>query len=154
MRMRLVCFGMVTTSKIKSNSRYRADEIFYQIGKGFWLPFCLIGNWFAHGGYERYGKLTACDVRRICGFPCPGCGGTRAFYYLFLGEFARSFYLNPTVIYGVLAYFHFMILYFYRKHISGTIQKKEIHIQYYMYVAIAVILTQWVVKLLYFLHII
>ena len=139
---------MIISIKMKSNRRYRADEIFYQIGKGFWLPFCLAGIWFSHGGYERYGGLTACAVRRICGFPCPGCGGTRAFYYLFRGDIIRSFYFNPTVIYGVLAYVHFMLLYFYRKHISGTIQEKEIHIQYYMYAAIVVILTQWAVKII------
>lgn len=135
-------------TKIKSNKRYRADEIFYQIGKGFWLPFCLVGIWFAHGGYERYGELAACDIRRMCGLPCPGCGGTRAFYYLFLGDFAKSFYLNPTVIFGVLAYLHFMLLYYYRKHISGTISEKEIQVPYYLYAAIGVILTQWVIKII------
>ena len=56
--------------------------------------------------------------------------------------------LNPAVIYGVLAYFHFMALYFYRKHISRRLAEKEIHIPYYMYAAIAVILTQWVIKLI------
>lgn len=141
---------MIST-RIKTNKKYRADEIFYHIGKGFWLPFCLVGIWFSHGGYERYGRLAACWVRRIAGFPCPGCGGTRAFYYLFRADMVRSFFLNPTVLYGVLAYLHFMFLYFYRKHISGTIDDKEIHIQYYMYVAIVIILLQWIVKIIFFL---
>lgn len=132
------------------NQKLHADGIFYRIGKFFWLPFCLVGFWFAHGGYERYGEITACGIRRMCGLPCPGCGGTRAFYYLFLGDFKESFYLNPTVIYGVLAYLHFMLLYFCRKHFGGRKggPRKEIQIQYYMYIAIAVILVQWVMKII------
>ncbi|MDE7330942.1 MAG: DUF2752 domain-containing protein [Lachnospiraceae bacterium] len=136
---------------IYNNQKLHADGIFYQIGKVFWFPFCLVGFWFAHGGYERYGEITACSIRRMCGLPCPGCGGTRAFYYLFLGNFKESLYLNPAVIYGVLAYLHFMLLYFYRKHFGGRkgwSSPKEIPIQYYMYVAIVVILGQWAVKII------
>lgn len=128
--------------------KIRADSFFYLIGKWIWLPFCIIGLWFSHGGYQRYGELMACTFRRICGFPCPGCGGTRAFYYLFQGNLIKSFQLNPTVIYGILAYLHFMLLIFYRKHISGTFQNKEIQIQYYLYTAIFVILAQWAVKII------
>ncbi len=141
----------MNVSYLYKNQKLHADGIFYQIGKVFWLPFCLVGVWFAHGGYERYGELTACGIRRMCGLPCPGCGGTRAFYYLFLGNFRESFVLNPTVIYGVLAYLHFMLLYFCRKHFggrSGALSRKEIHIQYYMYAAIVVILVQWAIKII------
>lgn len=128
-------------------NRYRADLIFYQLGKIVWLPFCMAGFWFAQTGYERYGTLTDCAIRRRCGLPCPGCGGTRAFYYLFRGSFFMSLQLHPAVIFGILAYFHFMALCFYRKNISGTIAKKEIHIEYYLYLAILVILVQWIIKI-------
>lgn len=56
--------------------------------------------------------------------------------------------LNPVVIYGVLAYFHFMALYFYRKHVSRKLEEKEIHIPYYLYAAVIILLTQWVIKLI------
>lgn len=127
--------------------KYRVDEVFYQVGKMVWLPFCAVGIWFSHSGYERYGEWMACFIRKICGLPCPGCGGTRAFYYLFQGNLLKSFQLNPTVIYGVMAYLHFMALYFYRSHISGTIREKEIQITTYMYAAIVVLLAQWAVKM-------
>ncbi len=133
---------------MKRLQKIRGDEVFYQLGKIFWMPFGIVGFWFAQIGYERYGNLTTCAIRKMCGLPCPGCGGTRAFYYLFHGELLKSFCLNPTVFYGVLAYLHFMLLYFYRKHISKTINTKEIHIQYYMYLAIVVILLQWSIKLI------
>lgn len=122
------------------------DEIFYRIGKVIWLPFCLVGFWFSYGGYQRFGGWMACSIREICGLPCPGCGTTRAFYYLFRGNLIKSFRLNPTVIYGVLAYLHFMARYFYHSHISGLIQEKEIRITTYLYIAIGVMLVQWAVK--------
>ena len=134
-------------NSIKTDRKYRADEVFYQIGKVIWLPFILAGFWFAYEGYNRYGELAQCGIKKISGLPCPGCGGTRAFYYLFRGELLKSFRLNPAVIYGVAAYLHFMLLYFYRKHKRGGEQQKEIYIPYYMYAAIAVILVQWIVKI-------
>ena len=134
-------------NSIKTDRKYRADEVFYQIGKVIWLPFILAGFWFAYGGYNRYGELAQCGIKKISGLPCPGCGGTRAFYYLFRGELLKSFRLNPAVIYGVAAYLHFMLLYFYRKHKRGGEQQKEIYIPYYMYAAIAVILVQWMMKI-------
>lgn len=98
-------------------------------------------------GYERFGKVFQCDIRRISGFSCPGCGGTRAVYYLFTGDLLRSFQYHPAVLYGVFAYLHFMGLYFYRNHTSKTGVSKEIPVQYYVYGALAVILLQWFVKL-------
>ena len=128
--------------------KFRADELLYQIGKIIWLPFCCLGVWFSNTGYERYGEFIVCAIRRMCGLPCPGCGGTRAFYYFFKGDFIRSLQLNPIVIFGIFAYLHFMSLYFYRKHIRKNIIEGEIHIQYYMYVAILIILVQWMIKVI------
>ena len=134
--------------KFQSGRKYRADEIFYHVGKVIWLPFCMAGIWFSHGGYERFGEQMTCSIREICGLPCPGCGITRAFYYLFRGNLLKSFQLNPTVIYGVWAYIHFMACYFYRSHVSGVIHEKEIRIPFYAYSAIGVLLIQWAVKII------
>lgn len=126
----------------------RADVVFYQIGKVIWLPFCLTGFWFANWGYRMLDGVSTCVIKQLCGLPCPGCGGTRAFYHLFLGEFGSSLYMHPAVIYGVLAYLHFMAVFFYRKHISKCIEEREIVIAYYMYIAVGIILLQWLVKLI------
>ncbi len=133
--------------KAQDNKKYRVDTVFYQIGKVIWLPFCMVGVWFSHGGYERFGEQMECSVRKLCGLPCPGCGITRAFYYLFQGNFVKSFWLNPIVIFGLLVYLHFMMLYFYRSHVSGTIKEKEIRILVYVYAVIFVLLAQWAVKM-------
>lgn len=148
--MNLPMSSIIDSACYKNTSHrrgYRADFIFYQLGKFFWLPFCAAGVWFAQTGYERYGGLIDCAIRRRCGLPCPGCGGTRAFYYLFQGSFLMSLQLNPAVIFGVLCYFHFMALYFFRKHISWKTAEKEIPIQNYLYLAIVLILLQWGIKI-------
>ena len=125
----------------------RADTIFYQIGKFIWLPVLAAGIWVAEDGLERLEGIFECNIRKISGFPCPGCGGTRAFYYLFTGNIWKSFCFHPAVLYGVFAYLHFMGLYFFRKHIAKTEISREISVQYYVYGALAVMLLQWFVKL-------
>ncbi|MBR5421799.1 MAG: DUF2752 domain-containing protein [Lachnospiraceae bacterium] len=38
-----------------------------------------------------------CPVVLISGFPCPGCGITRAFFSLLLFRFADAFHYNPSI---------------------------------------------------------
>ena len=46
-----------------------------------------------------------CPSVWIMGFPCPGCGMTRAFFFVMSGQFVRAFRINPSVylwmIYGI-----------------------------------------------------
>lgn len=128
--------------------KYRIDTLCYQIGKIIWLPVLLAGSWFAKWGYVQMGEYFACTFYRVCGFPCPGCGGTRAVYQLFSGNLWESFLYHPAVLYTIISYLHFMFLYFYRKHLSKNKRGKEIVIEYYLYGLMAVILTQWVIKLI------
>lgn len=129
--------------------KLKADTIFYWIGQWIWIPIILAGVWFARYGYREYHQLFECTFYKIIGLPCPGCGGTRAVYNLFLGDFTKSFWYHPVVIYGVFAYLHFMGLYFYRHHFNKKgVEIKEIQIPVYIYVAIAIILIQWLVKIL------
>jgi len=102
-------------------------------------------------GMALHGKLADCAISRRCGLPCPGCGGTRAFYFLFQGEMLKSVCFHPAVLFGVCAFFHFMVLCFYRKHISGSFEEREIHTEYYLYAALGVILTKWVIKVIWIL---
>lgn len=128
--------------------KMKTDTVFYRIGQCILLPFLLFGFWFAGTGYDRYHPLLTCTFYRATGFPCPGCGGTRAFCSLFRGELWKSIWYHPVVLYGILAWLHFMGLYFYRQHFHGRNAYKEIQIQVYFYIAIAVILIQWIVKIL------
>lgn len=39
-----------------------------------------------------------CPLVLVTGFPCAGCGMTRAVFFLLTGQFARSFRLNPMAL--------------------------------------------------------
>lgn len=131
---------------IKKPDNCQADDFFYLTGKVIFIPVLLFGFWFAFKGFRDYGHLLECEIRRISGLPCPGCGGTRAFYHLFRGEILESFRLNPIVIYGAAAYLHFMWTMSVRKH-AGRRTEKKVIIQYYLYGAAAVLLLQWLIKI-------
>ena len=49
---------------------------------------------------------SPCLFHQYTGLYCPGCGGTRAIYYLFHGQFLLSFIYHPLVPYcaGLLIY--------------------------------------------------
>lgn len=49
-----------------------------------------------------YYAIKDCGLRRLVGLYCPGCGGTRAFYYLIHGNIFNSIKYNPFTIYFVV----------------------------------------------------
>lgn len=130
------------------SKQLRIDTLLYHVGKIIWLPAVCAGSWFAKAGFANYKEYMACSIYQMTHIPCPGCGGTRAVYHFFLGDFWESFKFHPIIIIGVITYFHFMLLYFVRKHIYKSIDKKEIHIEYYVYVLVCVTVIQWVIKIL------
>lgn len=90
--------------------------------------------------------LPGCLLLRFTGFYCPGCGGTRAVAALFQGRFVRSFFYHPLVMYVAAVGGWYLI--------SHTIEliskgKYSIGMRYrdiYLYVAVALILLNWIVK--------
>ncbi len=93
------CFGMpVIQDKIKRMKK-KVSEIGNRIGKdvrqyGLGL-LAVAGLYFViHGLFDAF-----CPSVLISGFPCPGCGMTRAMIYLLRGEVGRSCAINPA---GVL----------------------------------------------------
>ena len=127
----------------------RADSQFYRLGKWIWIPLMIWGCIFTYCIYGDYieGKLN-CMFLKTTGLPCPGCGGTRSVVYLFQGKIFKSLICNPTVIFAVFEYIHFMALYFWRYHISKNIEIKKIRVDYYVYVLIGVIIIQWITKII------
>lgn len=62
----------------------------------------IFGDQIAFGGKR-------CAFLLVTHLYCPGCGGTRSFYYLIHGKIFKSVIFNPFVPYTIAAYFVFMI---------------------------------------------
>lgn len=56
-----------------------------------------------------------CPSVLLSGFPCPGCGMTRAVLCLFRGQFARSWALNPAAVFWVL----WALLFVFERYVKG-----------------------------------
>lgn len=88
---------------------YPAEKTVYIVGLGVLL--------FAAGGC-LLSSLSAppfpdfpCTFRALTGYPCPGCGGTRAVAALFHGQLLRAVKYNAFAVYAVIYYILFMCSY-------------------------------------------
>ncbi len=60
----------------------------------------LAGLWWL-GGCPA---LARCAWAQITGWPCPGCGTTRALQALMAGDFSMALHWNPAVVAGLAAW--------------------------------------------------
>lgn len=125
----------------------RADYSFYQLGKIIWIPAIIFGLLFTYWLFPSFVKNSyPCAFEAATGYPCPGCGGTRAVVALFEGKILGSFFYNPAVLTAVVSYIQFMIMFFLRKNVFKNIEERKIKVEVYAYVFIFVIILQWVIK--------
>lgn len=90
--------------------------------------------------------LLPCLVHELTGFYCPGCGGSRAVSLLLKGDFLKSLYYHPIVLYGMILYSWFMI--------SNTIErlsKGRFHIgmhykDRYVHIAVVILVLNFIIK--------
>lgn len=127
----------------------RLVNIIYRIGLFLWIPILIVGlvfSWKIYPNLVEGREIFECEIRRTTGVICPGCGGTRAVYYLFIGDIIRSVCYNVTVLYAVLEYIHFMVTTFFKKH--HFIKDKGVVWEVYLYSLAGVLIVQWIIKLL------
>lgn len=134
---------------LKKACKYRlgnTDEILYELGLvalGIGIVTVLL---YFCTGFDILRLKYPCLFNRITHLCCPGCGGTRAARALLRGEILTCIYDYPPLLFGLVVYVIFMVrcaLFKYfgiRKSKSGAVVK-------YIYIFIALILLQWVVKL-------
>ena len=87
-----------------------------------------------------------CTLYTWTGFYCPGCGGTRSIAALLQGDILESFHLHPFVPYTVFVGGWFMISQTIERISKGKI-KVALHFRMiYMWIAVALILTNFLWK--------
>ena len=123
--------------------------VLYKIGLLIFIPLILL---FIFLGTDTAVKLlisetTVCAFRRITGFNCPGCGGTRATLYLARLRFLDSFKMNASVPVGMVLYLFFMIRQTFTILFSGKIRSlKEKHVYILLGIFLATIFINWIVN--------
>lgn len=127
-----------------------AEDMIYRIGKIAFLPIVAGMLFLNRIPISLLRKLPACTFRQVTGLFCPGCGGTRAVYYLAKGQLLQSFLYHPFVLYAAAAYLLFMTAEYGRRHIAG-LSRGQVRIEYFLYPGIVILFLQWLLKLAGFL---
>ena len=125
----------------------RYDQTLYEMGKWMLAAALTAAIFVWVFGDAWLTKMPDCVFESVTGLYCPGCGGTRAVIALFRGQFIKSFVYHPAVPYVFIVYTVFMIKMFLLKHF-GTGKEKDGRILIFIYIGIAVIIVQWIVKLI------
>lgn len=87
-------------------NRIRKDFENFWMAAAVILIYTIVVNLLFHG---------FCPMVLVTGFPCPGCGMTRALFYLFTGQIEKSLYMQPMGIAVAASGFYF----FWNRYIIG-----------------------------------
>ena len=95
--------------------------------------------------------MPGCLFLQLTGYYCPGCGGTRAVMSLFQGDFLHSLLYHPVVLYTAIVVGWYVL-----SHTIELVSKEKyaIGMRYrdcYLYLAVAVVLVNWIIKNLFIL---
>lgn len=134
---------MQTYSLSKKQPMNQADKAIYFLG---WGLLAAAAIFYALITRVAFFRNMPCWFLLSTGFYCPGCGATRALYLMLHGRFLSAFWYYPPVFYGIPVYLYFMI--------SNTIEilshgKFRTGLRYrnlYLYIALGLILANWLVK--------
>ncbi len=128
------------------NKLGNTDRILFELGLvALGIGFAAVLLYFITGINVLRIKYP-CAFNRVTHLCCPGCGGTRSLRALLNGEILKSIYDYPPLLYGVIVYVVFMVRCF--LHICFGVKKSpDGAVVKYIYIFVALMLIQWVVKL-------
>ncbi|MCR4806732.1 MAG: DUF2752 domain-containing protein [Lachnospiraceae bacterium] len=127
------------------------NKTLYEMGKWILAAALVAAIFIWIYGDSWLVKVPDCFFEIVTGLYCPGCGGTRAMIAFCQGHFIKSFLYHPAVPYAIIVYGFFMVKMFLLKHF-GIGKEHPGRILIFIYLGIAVILIQWIVKLVLLLH--
>ncbi|MBR4168837.1 MAG: DUF2752 domain-containing protein [Lachnospiraceae bacterium] len=134
----------------------KPERIFYVlgwIGLGCGIATALFLN---SGALDSIHGRDLCAFHRVTGYYCPGCGITRACFALASGQVVKSLLYHPVPLYLLGLYVTWMGFITYRivsTHTGRESQDQKNRLFYRrfeiaIYVMVAILLLQWVIKLL------
>lgn len=105
----------------------------------------LAAGWIVYRIFFEPLTLGECAFKRVTGFYCPGCGGTRAVDALLSGHFLKAFIYHPFVPYCIIMW----ILY------VGSHLLEMLHVPHirgmkfrtaYVWIGLGILFLNWIVK--------
>lgn len=128
------------------------DGIFYVLGLIFMGLIIISLVVYGFTGWSVLDIRYPCVFHEVTGLWCPGCGGTRSVRALVRGDLWQCFIDYPPLLYGLVVYTEFMVRAFLRKHFASESRtfgpEKDGAILPYIYVGLALMVVQWIVKLI------
>ncbi|MCR5686466.1 MAG: DUF2752 domain-containing protein [Lachnospiraceae bacterium] len=122
------------------------DKLLYELGLvALGIGFAAVLLYFCTG-FNVLRIKYPCIFNKVTHLCCPGCGGTRALRALLHGEILKCLYDYPPLLYGIIVYAVFMVRCFLYRHF-GIRKMKDGTVRIHMYIFIALVLAQWIVKL-------
>lgn len=134
-----------------AESKYGIPNIKRFSRKCFYMGLCIgilaciliILLWLTDSNLRKL--VPPCSFHSVTGFYCPGCGGTRAVHALLHGRILESLRYHPFVLYFAVGYVVYML-----SHLLDIMSKGRVKglsfCPYYWYVAVGLLLGQWVLK--------
>ena len=138
--------NLLKRSSTSENKLGNTDRLFYEMGivaLGICFAAVLL---YCLTGFNVLNVKYPCPFNMLTHLCCPGCGGTRSVRALLRGEVLTSLYDYPPFLYGLAVYVIFMIRCFLHVHF-GIRKSRDGAIVKYIYIFMALIIVQWVVKL-------
>jgi hypothetical protein len=92
----------VHVAVVRASAEARLRNVMLLAGLVLWMAYTRV-FWAAHAVHAT---LPPCPFLTITGHPCPFCGGTRSFAYMWDGKVTRAamlYPLGPLLFFGTLA---------------------------------------------------
>ncbi len=124
----------------------RVDGQFFVFGWCAIAVVLLLGTFVKVTGFNPLQLLGPCLLHALSGYYCPGCGGTRAVKFLLQGQLLKSFCYHPIVLYAVVLGGWFMISQTIERVSRGKIRIGLHFREIYMWLALAIIIINCLVK--------